>query len=99
MIGGLPFWFAVPADLLALLAGVAVFNHVLREFFPLDTEPKDPSAGYDEATARRAKWLRAFDCLPKPFACRGLVEVVRAAIASKKVCRTVLRSWSPSRCE
>lgn len=45
MIGGLPFWLAVPIGLLALLAGVAVFNHVLREFFPLDTEPQNPAAG------------------------------------------------------
>jgi two-component system response regulator YesN len=46
----------------------------------------------DDATARRARWLRAFDCLPKPLSCHELVEVVRAAIASRKSCRTVLRS-------
>ena len=46
----------------------------------------------NDATARRAKWLRAFKCLPKPFSCCELVEAVRAAIASRKVCRTVLRS-------
>jgi DNA-binding NtrC family response regulator len=46
----------------------------------------------DEATACRARWLRAFDCLAKPFDCRELVDVVRAAIASRRVCRTVLRS-------
>jgi DNA-binding NarL/FixJ family response regulator len=46
----------------------------------------------DDATARRAKWLRAFDCLPKPFAFRELIAAVRAAIASRKVCRTVLLS-------
>jgi two-component system response regulator YesN len=44
----------------------------------------------DDATARRAKWLRAFDCLPKPFAFCELIGVVRAAIASKKACRTVV---------
>jgi DNA-binding NtrC family response regulator len=58
----------------------------------------------DDATARRARWLRAFDCLPKPFAFLELVELVRAAIQSKRVCRTEvlssrsrydrLRSWS-----
>ena len=57
----------------------------------------------DDATARRAKRLRAFDCLPKPFAFCELVAVVRSAIQSKKACRTVvlasrsrhspLRSW------
>ena len=46
----------------------------------------------DDASARRAKWLRAFECLPKPFDCRELVALVRAAIASRKACRTVLRS-------
>jgi len=46
----------------------------------------------DDATARRAKWLRAFDCLSKPFAFWELVELVQAAIASRRVCRTVLRS-------
>jgi DNA-binding NtrC family response regulator len=46
----------------------------------------------DDATARRARWLRAFDCLPKPVSCHELVEVVRATIASRKACRTVLRS-------
>ena len=46
----------------------------------------------DNATARRAKWLRAFDCLAKPFDCRELVGMVRAAIASKRVCRTLLLS-------
>ena len=43
----------------------------------------------DDTTARRAKWLRAFDCLAKPFDCRELVALVRAAIASKRVRRTV----------
>ena len=51
----------------------------------------------DEAIACRAKRLRAFDCLPKPFSCRELVDLVRAAIASKKVCRTLLRSCRSSR--
>jgi DNA-binding NtrC family response regulator len=46
----------------------------------------------DEATARRARRLRAFDCLPKPFEAWELLGVVRAAIASRRVCRTVLRS-------
>ena len=49
----------------------------------------------DEARTRlanQAKWLRAFACLPKPFACGELVALVRVALASKKVCRTVLRS-------
>ena len=55
------------------------------------------SAVLDKATARKASWLRAFDCLPKPFSCRELVAVVRAATASRKVCRTVLRSRSSSR--
>jgi DNA-binding NtrC family response regulator len=39
----------------------------------------------DETTAGRAKWLRAFECLPKPFSGPELVAVVRAAIASRKV--------------
>jgi DNA-binding NtrC family response regulator len=46
----------------------------------------------DPATARRARWLRAFDCMAKPFDCRELIAVVRSAIASKLVCRTVLLS-------
>jgi DNA-binding NarL/FixJ family response regulator len=46
----------------------------------------------DDATARRAKRLRAFDCLPKPFAFCELVAVVRSAIQSKRVCRTELLS-------
>lgn len=46
----------------------------------------------DDATARRAKWLRAFDCLRKPFAFRELVAVVRSAIQSKRGCRTVVLS-------
>jgi DNA-binding NtrC family response regulator len=46
----------------------------------------------DEATARRARWLRAFDCLPKPFQVWELLGVVRAAIASKRMCRTLLLS-------
>lgn len=43
----------------------------------------------DAATARRARWLRAFDCLPKPFEVRELLGLVRAAIASKRVCRSI----------
>ena len=57
------------------------------------------SGNLDEATARQAKRLRAFDCLLKPFSCCELVEVVRAAIASRKVCRTVVRSCRSSRWE
>jgi len=49
----------------------------------------------NEATARRAKWLRAFDCLPKPFAVWELLQAVRAAVVSRRVCRTVL--WSRRR--
>jgi CheY-like chemotaxis protein len=45
----------------------------------------------DEATARWARWLRAFDCLPEPFAAWELVGMVQAAIASRRVCRTVSR--------
>jgi DNA-binding response OmpR family regulator len=41
---------------------------------------------------RQAKWLRAFACLSKPFACPELVALVRAAIASKKLCRTAVLS-------
>ena len=55
------------------------------------------SAVLDKAAARRARWLRAFDCLAKPFDCRELVAVVRAAIASRKQCRTMLRSQRSSR--
>ena len=50
------------------------------------------SGALDEATARRARWLRAFECLPKPFDCRKLVALVRTAIASKRVCRTGSRN-------
>lgn len=53
------------------------------------------SGALDAATVRRARWLRAFDCLPKPFAFWELVQLVRAAIASRKPCRTVL--WSRRR--
>jgi len=49
----------------------------------------------DDATARRARRLRAFECLPKPFSCCQLVAAVRAAIASGRMCRTVL--WSRRR--
>ena len=49
------------------------------------------------AIARRARWLRAFDCLPKPFGCDEIVTMVCSALASRRVCRTVLRSWIPSR--
>ncbi len=51
------------------------------------------SGALDEVTARRARRLRAHDCLCKGFEVYELVEMVRAAIASRKVCRTVLRSW------
>jgi two-component system, response regulator YesN len=72
------------------------FLKVFKQYHP--TVPVIIASGVlDEATARKAKWLRAFDCLPKPFLCCELVEAVRAAIASRKVCRTGLRSWSPSR--
>ena len=46
----------------------------------------------DDASARRAKWLRAFECLPKPFQVWELLGVVRAAIASRRVCQTGLRN-------
>lgn len=49
------------------------------------------SAALDEAKTRRARCLGAFGCLSKPFTCGGLVGLVRAAIASRRVCRTVLR--------
>ena len=52
-----------------------------------------------EDTTGQARWLRAFDCLPKPVACHEIIATVRSALASRKVCRTVLRSWSPSRWE
>jgi DNA-binding NtrC family response regulator len=48
------------------------------------------SAVLNDATACRAKWLGAFDCLPKPFQLRELVDLVQAAITSRKVCRTML---------
>jgi DNA-binding NtrC family response regulator len=49
----------------------------------------------DEANTRRAKRLRAFDCLPKPFTYRELLSVVRAALARGKACpTTVLHSRS-----
>jgi two-component system, NtrC family, nitrogen regulation response regulator GlnG len=48
------------------------------------------SAVLNDATARRARRLRAFECLPKPFQLRELVALVREAITSRKVCRTVL---------
>jgi DNA-binding NtrC family response regulator len=53
----------------------------------------------DEATARRARWLRAFDCLPKPFGCHEIITMVRSALASRRVCRTTLRSCRSSRGE
>lgn len=46
----------------------------------------------DEATARQARRLRAFDCLPKPFACYEIIRMVRSALASRRMCRTVSRS-------
>ena len=55
------------------------------------------SGALDTATARRAKWLRAFDCLPKPFACHEIITMVRSALAGRRVCRTELRSCSSSR--
>ena len=55
------------------------------------------SGALDDATARRARWLRAYDCLPKPFEFSELLGVVRAAIASRKVCRTELRSRNRAR--
>jgi DNA-binding NtrC family response regulator len=53
----------------------------------------------DEATARQARWLRAFDCLPKPFGCHEIITMVRSTLASRRVCRTVLRSCRASRWE
>jgi DNA-binding NtrC family response regulator len=52
-----------------------------------------------EDTTRQARWLRAFDCLPKPVACHEMIATVRAAIASKRGCRSVLRSCRSSRWE
>jgi DNA-binding NarL/FixJ family response regulator len=46
------------------------------------------SGAMDDAVARRARWLRAFGCLPKPFEVWELLGLVRAAIASRKVCRS-----------
>ena len=46
----------------------------------------------NNAMARRPRWLRAFACMPKPFTCRELRAAVRAAIASKKTCRTAALS-------
>jgi DNA-binding NtrC family response regulator len=51
----------------------------------------------DEAAARHARWLRAFDCLPKPFACHEVITMVRSAPAGRGVCRTILRSCRSSR--
>lgn len=51
----------------------------------------------DEANMRRARSLRAFECLPKPFTYRELLSVVRAALARGKACRTTrLRSQNPA---
>ncbi len=55
------------------------------------------SGALEEATARQARWLRAFDRLPKLFLCPELVSLVRAAIASRKACRALLRSPSATR--
>ncbi len=67
---------------------------VLRRF--KQTHPTTPvliiSAGSHDAAIGRARWVRAFGCLSKPFMCRELVELLRIAIASKKVCQTVV--WS-----
>ena len=52
-----------------------------------------------EDTTRYARWLRAFDCLPKPFDCHEIKTMVRSALASRRVCRTVLRSSISSRWE
>jgi DNA-binding NtrC family response regulator len=52
-----------------------------------------------EDTTRQARWLRAFDCLPKPFGCHEIITMVRSALASRKVCRTTLRSCRSSRWE
>jgi DNA-binding NtrC family response regulator len=66
----------------------------LRTFKQLrPTVPVNIASGVlDDATARWAKWLRAFDCLRKPFAFWELMELVRAAIQSKRGCRTVVLS-------
>ena len=56
-----------------------------------------PSGSLDEAAARLVRWLRAFDCLPKPFACREIVAMVRSALASRRTCRTASRSCRSSR--
>jgi DNA-binding NarL/FixJ family response regulator len=53
----------------------------------------------DGATARRARWLRAFDCLPKPFDSHEIITMVRSALASRRVCRTVWWSCRSSRWE
>ena len=50
------------------------------------------SGDLDETKTRRAKWLRAFGCLPKPFTWCKLAELVKAAIAKRRVCPTLLRS-------
>ena len=46
------------------------------------------SSVLDGTTARRARWLRAFACLRKPFDWRELRAVARAAVASRRSCRT-----------
>jgi DNA-binding NtrC family response regulator len=57
------------------------------------------SGTLDEATARYARRLRAYDCLPKPFDCHEIITMVRSALASRRTCRTALRSCRSSRWE
>jgi DNA-binding NtrC family response regulator len=72
------------------------FLEVFKRAYP--TVPVIITSGFlGEAVTCRARRLRAFDCLPKPFTCQEIIAMVRSALASRTVCRSVLRSWSPSR--
>jgi DNA-binding NtrC family response regulator len=57
------------------------------------------SGSLDDAITRYARRLRAFDCLLKPFGCHEIITMVRSALASRRTCRTVLRSCRSSRWE
>jgi CheY-like chemotaxis protein len=72
------------------------FLRMFKQVYP--TVPVIIASGYwDEAVDRRVRWFRAFECLPKPFSCLELVAVVRAAIAARRVCRTLLQSRTRER--
>ena len=87
---------AVVSDIVRPGMDGLVFLEVFKRAHP--TLPVIVASGVlDEATARQARWLRAFDCLTKPFGCHEIITMVRSALASRSLCRTVLRSCCPSR--